>query len=302
MKFAEISYSSKKEDFGIKGIFLKLPNCLLHWYFMRFRPFYIQQTTLANAEGYIAKVYKPHENHQTEKQIQKLLLLLQKKETDVLLPHHNMLLPHTIDIAYGDMINALFVLEASKKAIKRQSQTLQQSKFLIIDGENTITNMVLDILYPHINYLSIYTENPQNFLQKADEIYEEYGLRLEIFSDIKNKQFETFNIILNCSKNMYHYDYKIQKNAFFFDIIQNDKKMHCLMSRRNDLLLSNGLLLKLENKNYSSKQIEAILRITEHSFHDFLCYNKKQNLSEILQLLQHKNITVTAFTCFDKRV
>ena len=162
--------------------------------------------------------------------------------------------------------------------------------------------MVLDILYPHINYLSIYTENPQNFLQKADEIYEEYGLRLEIFSDIKNKQFETFNIILNCSKNMYHYDYKIQKNAFFFDIIQNDKKMHCLMSRRSDLLLSNGLLLKLENKNYSSKQIEAILRITEHSFHDFLCYNKKQNLSEILQLLQHKNLTVTAFTRYEKRV
>ncbi|MEY8321162.1 hypothetical protein AAK894_08795 [Lachnospiraceae bacterium 46-61] len=302
MKFAEISYSTKKEDFGIKGFFLKFPNYILNWYLMRFCPFYIQQTTLANVEGYTVKIYKPYENYKTEKQIQKLILLLQKKETDVLLIHHDMLFPHIIDIAYGNIINALFVLDISKKAIKRQSQTLQQSKFLIIDGENDITNMVLDILYPHVNYLSIYTEQPQNFFQKADEIYEEYGLRLEIFSDIKNKQFETFNIILNCSENMYAYDYKIQKNAFFFDMIQNHKKMRCLMSRRNDLLLSNGLLLKWENKNYSSKQIEAILRITEHSFHNFLCYNKKQKLNQIVNLLQHKNITITAFTCFEKRI
>lgn len=302
MKFAEISYSSKKEDFGIKGIFLKFPNCILNWYFIRFRPFYIQQTTLANAEGYTVKIYKPYENYQTEKQTQKLLLLLQKKETDVLLIPYDILFPHIIDIAYGNVINALFVLEAAKKAIKRQSQTLQQSKFLIIDGKNDITNMVLDILYPHVNYLSIYTESPQNFLQKADEIYEEYGLRLEIFSDIKNKQFETFNIILNCSENEYPYNYKIQKNAFFFDIIQNDKKMRHLMSCRNDLLLSNGLLFKWENKNYTSKQMEVILRITEHSFYDFLCHNKKQKLNEILYLLQHKNITVTALTCFEKRV
>lgn len=294
MKFAEIVVSHKKEDFGIPPFFLKFHDFMLHWYLLH-HPFYIQEITLENATGYHVTVYQETEN------IEKLLLELQQKQVDVLLTDCDIVLPSIIDISYGSVIHSLFILEAAKKAIKRQSKTLQESKFLIVDGKNFVTNIVLEILYPHINYLSIYTENPERFLQKAEEIYEEYGLRLEFFSD--TRLFQEFNIVINCSCGMDNYDYKIQKNAFFFDIAQNEQKMQRLMARRNDLLLSNGFLLKWRNKTYLSKQIEVILRITEPLFYKFLHYEyHKETLINIINLLQQKEITVITLTCFGKRV
>lgn len=295
MKFAEITTSSQKEAFGLSKFFLKFPDFIIHWYLSR-HPFSIQETNLENVKGYHVTIYPQAEN------MEKLLLKLQQKEVDILLTDCDIDFPSIIDISYGNIIHSLLILEAAKKAMKRQSKTLQYSKFLIVDGEeNFITNIVLDSLYPFVNYLSIYTKRPEYFLQKAEEIYEEYGLRLELFSD--TRLFQPFNIIINCSHNMENYDYKIQKNAFFFDVAQNKQKMQHLMARRNDLLLSNGLLLKWNNKTYLSKQIEVLLRITERSFYEFLKQDyHKETLIKITNLLQQKEIKVAALTCFEKRI
>ena len=296
MKFAEINYSHKKEDFGIHKFFLKLPDSIINWYLLHY-PFYIQEMTLEQAEGYKVKIY------QKAAKIEKLMLELQQKEVDVLLTNCDIPLPSIIDVSYGNIINSIFVLEAAQKAIKRQSKTLQESKFLIIDGKNRITNIVLDALYPYINYLSIYTDKPENFSQKEQEIYEEYGLQIEFFSEVKSKLFQEFNVIINCSFDMDNYDYKIQKNAFFFDVVYNKEKLRRLMARRNDLLLSNGLYLKWKNKTYLSKQIEAIFRVTEHSFYRFLHYDYyKEMFTEIRNLFQQEEMSVTALTCFERRI
>lgn len=305
MKFAEVSYSSKKEDFDIKGILLKLPNSIVDWYLFRYRPFYIEKYQLAEAEGYKIKIYQPYEQ-QTEKQkkqIENILFMLQQKEVAILLTNGNIELPHMIDIASGNVINALFVLEAAKKALKRQSKTLQQSKFVIIDGGDVIIDLVLEVLYPYVNYISIYTNREQYFLEKAEEIYEECGLRIEFFYGTKNKLFDTFDIVVNCSHNIDNYDYKLQKNAFFFDVVKNKQKMQQLMARRKDLLLSDGLLLKWENHTYFSKQLEVILYITEQYFYNILKNRfQKQNVKQAMDLIQNKKIAVTGFTCFEKRV
>ncbi|MCI9353604.1 MAG: hypothetical protein HFE58_02185 [Firmicutes bacterium] len=304
MKFAEIQFSAKKEDFGVHKILLKLPHSILNWYLLQYHPFYIEEMKLANVEGYKVKLYQNLEQ-QTEKQkkqIEKLLLLLEQKDVIVLLTNCNIIPPDNIKICYGTILNSFLVLQAAQKAIKRQYKTLQESRFLIVDGENSITNLVLDILHPHVNYLSIYTNRQQYFTKKAEQIYENYGLCLEIFTGEKNKLFETFNVIINCSNAMDNYDYKIQKNAFYFDIVQNKPKMQRLLSRRNDLLLSDGLLLKWQNNTYYSKQLEAIFCITENHFHHFLYYDyHQQSVEEIKNLLQQKKITVTGFTCFEKR-
>ncbi len=57
---------------------------------------------------------------------------------------------------------------------------------------------------------------------------------------------------------------------FYFDIVQNKPKMQRLLSRRNDLLLSDGLLLKWQNNTYYSKQLEAIFLYNRKSFSSFL--------------------------------
>lgn len=303
MKFAEIQCSAKKEDFGINNIFLKLPDSILNWYLLNYRPFYIQEMQLANVEGYKIKLYQPFEQEIQKKQIEKLLSLLEQKDVQIVLTNYNIALSNHIKICYGTILNSLLLLQAAQKAIKRQSKTLQESRFLIVDGENFITDLVLDVLYPHINYLSIYTNRQQYFTQKAEQIYEDYGLCLEFFTGEKNKLFETFHIIINCSYAMDNYDYKIQKNAFYFDAVQNKQKMQRLLSRRNDLLLSDGLLLKWQNNTYYSKQLEAIFCATEKPFYHFLCHDyRQQTAEEITNLLQQKKITVTGFTCFEKRV
>lgn len=305
MKFAEVSYSAKKEEFNIKGVLLKLPDSIIDWYLFRYRPFSIEKYNLAEIEGYKVKIYHPYEQ-QTEKQkkqIENILFMLQQKEVEILLTEGDIELPRMIEISYGNIINAIFVLEAAKKAIKRQSKTLQQSKFVIIDGGDNIIDLVLEVLYPYVNYISIYTNREQYFGEKAEEIYEECGLRIEFFYGTKNKLFETFDIVVNCSYSMDNYDYKLQKNAFFFDVVKNKQKMEQLMARRNDLLLSDGLLLKWENHTYFSKQLEVILCVTEQCFHTILKHRfQKQTIKEVMDLIEHKKITLTGFTCFEKRV
>lgn len=305
MKFAEIQYSAKIENFGIPNFFLKLPHFILNWYLLHYRPFYIEEMKLANAEGYKIKIYQNLEQKpkKHKKQMKKLLLLLGQKEVNVVLTNCNIILPDSIQICYGTILNSFLVLQAAQKAIKRQHKTLQESRFLIIDGENFMTDLVLDVLYPHVNYLSIYTNRQEYFTKKSEQIYEEYGLCLEFFTGEKNKLFETYNVIINCSNNMDNYDYKIQKNAFYFDVVQNKTKMQRLLSRRNDLLLSDGLLLKWQNNTYYSKQLEAILCVTEKYFYHFLCHNyHQQSAQEIINLLQQKQITITGLTCFEKRI
>ncbi len=306
MKLAKVKYSQKREDFGIKGIFQKLPAFLLDWYILRYHAFDIAPLQLAQAEGYTVLLYQPPKEKQKLKQkknLENLLLFLQQKEVDILLTENEMFLPHIISIATGKMINALFVMEAVKKALKRQQKTLQESHFLLIDGGNFLTQTVLDTIYPHINYLCVYTDRQEDFAQKAEEIYEEYGLRIQFFSGEKNKQFSEANVILNCGCDMENYDYRLQKNAFYFDIAQNKQKLRRLRSRRNDLFFCDGLLLKWDNKTYLSKEIEAILRVREPSVHHFLCSRyDKASAFEITHLLHEKKINVTGFTCFEKRV
>ena len=48
MKFAEIQFSAKKEDFGVHKILLKLPHSILNWYLLQYHPFYIEEMNLAN--------------------------------------------------------------------------------------------------------------------------------------------------------------------------------------------------------------------------------------------------------------
>ena len=167
----------------------------------------------------------------------------------------------------------------------------------------------MDTIYPHINYLCVYTDRQEDFAQKAEEIYEEYGLRIQFFSGEKNKQFSEANVILNCGCDMENYDYRLQKNAFYFDIAQNKQKLRRLRSRRNDLFFCDGLLLKWDNKTYLSKEIEAILRVREPSVHHFLCsrYDKasafeithllheKKSMSQVLPVL--KNVSKKGFSC-----
>lgn len=306
MKLAKIKYSHNREDFGIKGIFQRLPAFLLDWYILHCHAFEISPLQLAQAEGYTAVIYKPAKEKQKEKQhknLENLLLFLQQKEVDILLTENEMPLPHIIAVSTGKAINGLFVMDAVKKALKRQQKALQESHFLLIDGGNFLTQTVLDAIYPHINYISIYTDRQQYFLEKAEEIYEEYGLRIQFFSGEKNPQFSEANVILNCGCDMENYDYRLQKNAFYFDIAQNKQKLIRLRSRRSDLFFCDGLLLKWDNKTYSAKEIEAILRVTQPGVRRFLCSRyDKETAFETAHLLKEKKITVTGFTCFEKRV
>ena len=71
MKLAKVKYSQKREDFGIKGIFQKLPAFLLDWYILRYHAFDIAPLQLAQAEGYTVLLYQPPKEKQKLKQKKK---------------------------------------------------------------------------------------------------------------------------------------------------------------------------------------------------------------------------------------
>ena len=67
--------------------------------------------------------------------------------------------------------------------MQKLDKPLKYIEITIIDGENLKTDLVLDIIYPNVNYLNL-IDKLENFKEKSIDIYED-GLICSLYHIIK---------------------------------------------------------------------------------------------------------------------
>lgn len=309
MKLGLVRYCKPKEAPGRKGFAKRLPKRLVKWCVETFRPYTFQKINLLGAEGYEILLYLDQDEEKEEdirhqRILEEMLRDFCDKDVEIIIPPQTGVFPtNIIRIAEGKAIKGLFALQAIKKAIKRSGKDWKDCRVILVDGGNFLTKLTLDMIYPYVNFLSIYTDRAEDFTEKVEEIYEDCGLTLQVFSSPKSNIMKEADAILNCGCEMENFDYTMKKGAFYFDIAGNRRKLKRLLVRRDDLFLADDLVLKKGHDFYSTSQIEAASYLTSTSFRKFLCGRyDKETAEEASKFLNAEDFSISGFSCFEKRV
>lgn len=302
MKFASICYCKTMDDIRINSIIKRIPKRLLDFYIKKKNPYTCKEVTLLEAEGLeiILPLLQEEEYSQKwDEIVTKTLEELKEKEVEIVISPTKGIFPNNIiKIADGKAIFALLLNPVIDKALKYVQKEKKSSEFLIIDGGNFLTNLILDSIYPNVNFLSIYTDRAENFEQRAKEIYEDTGLILQVFSNCKNALLKEADVIINGGCDMENYDYYFKKKSIYLDVNKNRQKLKRLRQKREDMLFIDGLELKIDNAYYTSEVFEAIEYVKNKEFRNFLSkqYNKEKGEFLRKDLKQYK-MGISAFRC-----
>lgn len=275
LKFAKIQYAKTEEEIPMNGLIRKMPRRFRDYYIKKKNPYTIKQVNVLETEGYEVclpiTIEEAKKNYiKNEMIVKNTLRDLNENEVGIIIPPQGILFPNGMRHADGKIIFAFFLNKTINRIFKRLGRDRKNAEFLIIDGGNFLTDLVLDCIYPEVNFLAIYTDRSQKLEEKGEEIYQDCGLNVQIFSNSKNAFLREADIIINCSMDLENYDYFFKKKAIYLDVIQNKAKIRRLMAKRADMLFVDGFQLKRENCYLSGEMMESIEYINNNSFRHFL--------------------------------
>lgn len=309
MKLGLVTYCKKGELPYQKGFATHLPPKLRKFYIEKFHPYDVYETELLGIQGYEIKFFLTSEQIRQrgmvgQKLLEKMVRDVSGRGVRILIPPLQGSLPiGMLPLSNGKAVKGFFAMDAIEKVLKKQNKELKDSKIVLVDGGNFLTHLVLDRVYSKVNFLSIFTDRKEDWEEKVENIYEDCGLNVFLFSNGKNNAMSEADVILNCGCEMENYDYTIPKGAFYFDLAQNRRKLERLLARREDIFLSDGILLKKNKKIYTDCEVEGAFYAGKEQFQRFLDSRYDEVAAEEAEdFLRSQEFQLQGFTCMGKRV
>lgn len=195
----------------------------------------------------------------------------------------------TIQECTGNYIKPFFIMEiiyfiAQKKLVDKE---LKHLEIVILDGNRKEVDMIIDFIYPHINHLTVITDTPERFQQKAEEIFDDVGLNMQVLSYTKGALSQG-DIVIDT-----HYDdptviHLCKSKTIYLDIGNHAEKTIMLLERQNGVLVVDKFLLTKNGEVVSIAKAELLLTINEvftRSHKETMKRLKKQNI-EIYKLIK----------------
>lgn len=274
----------------------------------KFRPYTIEEMGFDGEEGLKVQLEGTKEEisenwERWEKILGQMITDCYDREGRILIPKTELLLPRgKVPVAEGKLLHGFFAKEILEKAVELQGKSLQEAKVVIMDGGNALTDLVLQMVYPAVNDLSVYTDREEDFMVKREEIYEDCGLYVQTIGDYKNPFFREADVIFNCGCFSENYDYAIKTGAFYFDVSKNKRKLKQLAVRREDLFLADGLLFSGEQgEKIPSSFLEGICAIKNIGFYRILISGlEKGGQRDLKEWLLEQKWEMCGFCCFEK--
>ena len=226
-KFAIFDYAKNKNEIELKWNFLKqVPDFIWNWYVQNFCPITIKNLNFDIANGFLIKL--PIEKNKFNNfDANKIFMKVLKKFDDVkiisclddfVLDEKNKIL-----VSHGNYFFAFVIMDAIKKFLSNRKKKLSESEILILDNNFYLTNIVLDNIYAHVNYLSIVTQQKNLYKKKEREIFQDTGLNLQVI-DYKKNLISESDIIINIDFDDDNFFDAIKENALYFDLSNSKKK------------------------------------------------------------------------------
>lgn len=310
MKFAKIEYVNSIDEIEMNPLVKKMPQKICDYYIEKANPYTCNEIEIMGAEGYQVKI--PLTLQEAKGNYKKNELLIKKTLNDmqrkgrgieIVVPPEEIMFPNTIKTSDGKAIFALTLQLAITKILKILGKDIRNTEFLMIDGGNFITNLILDCISNEINYLSVYTDRIENFEEKAEMIYEDCGLNIQIFSNSKNSLMKEADIVINGGIDLENYDYFFKKGAVYLDVNKNRQKLMRLRAKRNDMIFIDDVELKWDGAYLKTALFEGAEYINNSEFSNFLSRQYNQdNQKRLLDYFNEKQLAITGFFCGGKRL
>ncbi|HOQ16513.1 MAG TPA: hypothetical protein PLC16_02830 [Defluviitaleaceae bacterium] len=281
-KFAYLKWAKNWEEIFNQMPWLKIfPSFLRENVIIHFCPLKLKERWIMDLPGF--EVILPFTAEQVNKKavqviqdyINKVIERLKTEGVKIICPPkgHSHEIDFSILEAKGQYVISLLIFEAIKKLSEKLEKPLKYIEITIIDGQNLRTDLVLNILYPELNYLSILTDKTESFREKAVDIYEDVGLNLQIISYNKKTVLENSDIIIDC-RDVYHSSfYYCKKNAIYIYIGGYKEMVRDILLKRKDLKIIDNVSLVLKNESYCADFCEMLWYLSKTWFKNILSGN-----------------------------
>lgn len=314
-KFATIQFIQDVSEISLKfNMLKKAPPNILDWYIKKFNPYKIEKIDILNSGGYLIKIPLTVEQAKEDEDkvnflVSRMLNDIKELDVEIVYPPINFPFefPNNIRIADGKYVFALLIVRAMEKALNIVKKDFKTSEVLIITDGNDITKILLENIYPHVNYLSLIVSDNlsedefSKYNQIATYIFEDVGLNVRITK--KNKDaLENADIIINVSSENTNYDYYFKRGAVYFDLSSNKCKTQNLIIKREDVLIVTGLRIKSPDSSsfeniYKDELFETYLYVKDRDYRS-LVNRPSVNIDSLRRLndkLNKEDITVLSF-------
>lgn len=205
-----------------------------------------------------------------------------------------------VNIFRGRTINAIMTFEIAKKCLKIKNKDIQKSEFVVIDGNEKLTDIALKSLVENVNYLSVLTDREYFFDEIKDFAESERGLIINTFSSPKNQILKDADVIVNCSSDMENQDYYYKRNSIYIDIVKNHGKSLRISRKREDMLIVDGIGIKTDMGFLKSSLYEAKKYDKDKIFRKY--FDRYEDFYEVYSLLKGENVHVSSLYFMDKNI
>ncbi|TCT14671.1 hypothetical protein EDC18_105153 [Natranaerovirga pectinivora] len=207
-----------------------------------------------------------------------------------------------IVISNGKGLQFLLLDKVIEKCINLSEKKLKELNFVIIDGQDSLSDFCIDYLYDKVNYLTIVTKRPVYFEETKEFIFEETGLAVEVLEDPLNNYIES-DIVINCRKEKNKAFYFYNKKAFLIDFVSDKSEIKNVLLKRKDLQVVDDISLKINKIEYDTKLLQAAIFSQNRIFRSWLMYGyKKDMIDRIEKVLSQFNLEVKDLYQYGKKI
>ena len=277
-QYAELYFAESEEDIPINRYLMKLApsirNQIIKWklglkyeakYIWGVKGEEIQLPMTYTMYKTMPCVVRSHLFKKIEKR------LLQRDITHVILPKTMRICPfQTIQGCTGNYIRPFFIMDIIRFISKHRllNKDLKDLEIIILDGSKSDVYMIIDFIYPYINYLTIITNDPARFENQVENIFDDVGLNIQVLSYNKTSIAQG-DIIIDT-----HYDdpsviHFCKKNAVYLDMGNHIEKTAMLLEKQNKIPVIDEFFLTKNDQVVSTAKAEVLLTIANLFSRDY---------------------------------
>jgi len=230
---------------------------MLDWYIKKFNPFTVEDTEILGERGRLIRLpltaFDARERPEffRELTVRTLYTLRDYGVGIVLSPPSATDFPDILPIADGRVTFAFFMPQAIESTLKLAGKSNKTAEILLIDGDRALTMSVLDNIYPHINYLTLVSND--DYAMKCAQIYDDCGLNVRVSAHSRSA-LENADIVINTREES-RFDNYYKRGAVYFELSRRNSAE--LAARRGDILLADGLRLINAGESLSLERFEC---------------------------------------------
>jgi hypothetical protein len=177
------------------------------------------------------------------------------------------------------------ILDISNKLINKD---IRDIKYVIIDGDNSIGTYIVDNIYQNINSLIIVTDNPSKYEHTIEEIYEDTGLAVQVYTKNINQEISG-DIIINCNSEKDKIYFCWQKKAILIDFVSTMMKLKDIMAKRKDLTLVYDIKTKVDKNIVNNNILLGILLNKNRLLRSVYVYSYRKEMKDRIPVLKDSN-------------